>query len=347
MIKSSRLSIFYIILYLSVFNSGCEKSTDPDNTSPSIVILQPIPGSTLTGPTSIVVAASDDEGISEIQIFVDDERIGILKNSDQIFKWNVGYWADGQNHTLLAIAKDKSGNEGQSNPVTVTVSETAIIFPQLLNPTNETTYPKEEQILFSWSNLQDVESFELAVSSDPGFSIISIYEFLTDTFFTETSLESGVYYWHVRGKNDVNKYSAWSESYLFAKGDAFIFGVWESKIDIDGSLLEYAPADNPDQGVDLRAIGAEMKINLNVDSTYSLTFVDPINGPDTDQDIFSMDEENSILTLKSDTDENIIFEYEIENNDTLTLVTLSEFDFTLQGNDPVPAIVTIILKKTS
>ena len=124
-------------------------------------------------------------------------------------------------------------------------------------------------------------------------------------------------------------------------------GTWEAKLAIEGSLIEYAPESAPANGVDLRGLGAEIKATLNKDGTYTLTFVDPIEGTDTDGGTVQLDEENNIITLNSNTDEDLIFMYEWEDDNTLILVTLTEFDFTLQGNDPVPAILTIILKRTA
>ena len=123
-------------------------------------------------------------------------------------------------------------------------------------------------------------------------------------------------------------------------------GTWEAKITIEGTLIEYAPAATPDQGIDVRVLGAEIKAVLNKDGSYSLTFVLPGEEPDTDAGTVSINEEDNILVLNSNTDEDIIFEYEWED-DILVLMTETDFDFTLQGNEPVPAIITIKLKDTS
>jgi len=124
-------------------------------------------------------------------------------------------------------------------------------------------------------------------------------------------------------------------------------GKWEANIEIVGSLIQYAPESDPGSGVDVRALGAAITATLNRDGTYTLTFVDPIEGTDTDAGTVILDEENNMITLNSNDDEDIIFAYEWDDDNTLILVTLSEFDFDLTGPLPaVPAIVTIILKRT-
>jgi hypothetical protein len=126
-------------------------------------------------------------------------------------------------------------------------------------------------------------------------------------------------------------------------------GTWKASITVEGTLIEYAPQSNPESGVDLRSLGAEITATLNKDGSYSLTFKDPIEGEDTDQGKVVIDEENNTLLLDSNAgaDNDIPFAFEWQDNNTLILITLTEFDFTLQGNEPVPAIVTVILKRSS
>jgi hypothetical protein len=123
-------------------------------------------------------------------------------------------------------------------------------------------------------------------------------------------------------------------------------GTWEAKISIEGTLIEYAPEEQPDQGVDVRLLGGEIKATLNKDGTYSLTFIAPGEDPDTDSGTVTINEADKIITMNSNSDEDLIFAYEWED-DILVLQTLTEFDFTLQGNEPTPAIITIKLKRTS
>ena len=126
-------------------------------------------------------------------------------------------------------------------------------------------------------------------------------------------------------------------------------GTWKAALTIEGSLIEYAPESNPESGVDVRGLGASITATLNKDGTYSLTFVDPIEGTDTDQGKVILNEDEKTIFLDSDagSEDDIPFFYEWEDDNTLKLITLTEFDFTLQGNPPIPAIVTIILKRSS
>jgi hypothetical protein len=124
-------------------------------------------------------------------------------------------------------------------------------------------------------------------------------------------------------------------------------GTWKASMTIVGTLIQYAPESAPENGVDLRPLGAEITVTLNKDGTYSLTFKDPIEGEDTDAGSVALDENLNIIALNSNFPqvEDIIFAYEWLDDNTIELETLTEFDFTLQGNEPVPAIVTVIIKR--
>ena len=126
-------------------------------------------------------------------------------------------------------------------------------------------------------------------------------------------------------------------------------GTWKAALAIEGTLIEYAPADDPENGFDVRMLGGEITITLNKDATYSLTFKDPIDGENTDQGKIGLDETLKIISMDSNDpeEETLIFAYEWDGDNTMILTTQADFDFTLQGNDPVPAIVTIILKRSS
>jgi hypothetical protein len=123
-------------------------------------------------------------------------------------------------------------------------------------------------------------------------------------------------------------------------------GTWEAKITLEGTLIEYAPEEDPDNGVDVRFLGGEIKAIMSKDGTYSLTFIAPGEEPDEDAGTITLNEEDKIITMNSNSDEDLIFQYEWED-DILVLVTIADFDFTLQGNPPTPAIVTIKLKRTA
>jgi len=125
--------------------------------------------------------------------------------------------------------------------------------------------------------------------------------------------------------------------------DRFI-GTWEAKASIEGTSIYFAPVSNPAAAVPLHLLGAEVRVVLNKDGSYTLVFVDPTEGPDTDQGKVTIDEDLKIITMDNiDGEETLVFAYEWED-DILVLKTQIEFDF---GEGDVPTIATISLKKTA
>ena len=89
-----------------------------DVTAPTVTLLYPLAGETLTGTVEVRVDANDDVGVVKVEFYID----GVLTNTDQsapwAFSWNTNAWADGGNHTLYMKAFDAEQNLGTFGPVT-------------------------------------------------------------------------------------------------------------------------------------------------------------------------------------------------------------------------------------
>jgi subtilisin family serine protease len=90
-----------------------------DNVLPTVAITSPVSGATVTGFTLVTVSASDNDSVESVEFYDGETRIGT--DSSAPFSW---YWSsqNGPNgtRTLTAKARDRSGNVGISQPVTVT-----------------------------------------------------------------------------------------------------------------------------------------------------------------------------------------------------------------------------------
>ncbi|HWH05128.1 MAG TPA: S8 family serine peptidase, partial [Gaiellaceae bacterium] len=92
-----------------------------DTTAPTVSITSPSSGATVSGTVTVSASASDNVGVSRVELWVD----GALHSSDTTspysFSWNTTTVANGS-HSLQARAYDAAGNVGTSSTVTVTVS---------------------------------------------------------------------------------------------------------------------------------------------------------------------------------------------------------------------------------
>lgn len=94
-----------------------------DNVPPSVKVSYPPPNATLTikpdaNAIGIQAEASDEFGISRVELLVDGKSIG----STSVSPYNLQWQMSRGKHTIQAIARDRAGNEAKSEPITITVN---------------------------------------------------------------------------------------------------------------------------------------------------------------------------------------------------------------------------------
>src|SRR5206468_3647533 len=91
-----------------------------DTTPPSATVTSPAAGATVSGTIAVTVSASDNVGVTQVDVLVD----GAVAGSDAAAPYSVSVdttrLANGS-HTLVARAADAAGNLGSSPAITVNV----------------------------------------------------------------------------------------------------------------------------------------------------------------------------------------------------------------------------------
>jgi len=95
--------------------------TGTDITAPTTQITTPANGATLSGTVTVTGTASDNVGVTSIQIFIDGAQVATGTSSPLNYSWNTANAANGT-HTIFSKASDAAGNVGQSTTITVTVN---------------------------------------------------------------------------------------------------------------------------------------------------------------------------------------------------------------------------------
>jgi hypothetical protein len=92
---------------------------------PTVSISSPAEGATVSGTVPIVASAADDNGVAQVEFFVDTVSIGTDTNGADgwSISWNTATKSDGP-HTLGAIATDTIGQTTLSVSRNVTVNNT-------------------------------------------------------------------------------------------------------------------------------------------------------------------------------------------------------------------------------
>ena len=100
-----------------------------DITSPSVLILHPASGQTISGNVNIEVLATDNTSVSNVVFYINGSQEYIDETEPFNFYWNTqDYEVDGE-HTIAVVAYDSSGNYTLTQPITVFVDNFDNIAP--------------------------------------------------------------------------------------------------------------------------------------------------------------------------------------------------------------------------
>ena len=140
---------------------------EPDTVAPTATITSPTDGSTVTGSITVSVTATDNVGVSEVELYIDDVLFATDNTEPYDFLWDTTNYSDGA-HELLAIAYDASSNAGQSDPVTVYVSnptqeDTIAPTVSILSPKNGATVKLNENIKVTASHNVGINRVEFFI----------------------------------------------------------------------------------------------------------------------------------------------------------------------------------------
>ena len=95
-----------------------------DVTAPTVAISNPADGSVVKRTVSIIVDASDDVQVAEIQLMINGQVVSSGAASSISYSWNTRKVASGA-HVISAVATDTSGNVSQIATVSVTIGSTS------------------------------------------------------------------------------------------------------------------------------------------------------------------------------------------------------------------------------
>jgi thermitase len=108
-----------------------------DNTAPTLNLNSPSSGVTLSGTTTVDIAATDNVAVSSVSFSIDGIERMALTSAPYIFAWDTNTVSNGW-HTVAATARDAAGNQS-SRSVSVAVDNRPEAAPPqvtILSPTN-------------------------------------------------------------------------------------------------------------------------------------------------------------------------------------------------------------------
>ncbi|MBC7857424.1 MAG: S8 family serine peptidase [Burkholderiaceae bacterium] len=93
----------------------------PDTQAPASAIGAPLAGATVGGLVAVNVGASDNVGVTRVELKVNGSVVAVDDTAPYAFSWNSAGVANGMNN-LVAVAYDAAGNVGSSAAVAVNVA---------------------------------------------------------------------------------------------------------------------------------------------------------------------------------------------------------------------------------
>jgi thermitase len=138
----------------------------PDVTPPTVAISSPSSGtSTVSGVVTVSVGASDNVGVTRVDLYVNGSLLASATSAPFDFTWDSTPLA-GTNATLSAVAFDAAGNSASSAPVTVTVSAGSTpATPDTTPPTVTITSPANGAKVTGMTTINVAASDDVAVAS--------------------------------------------------------------------------------------------------------------------------------------------------------------------------------------
>jgi C1A family cysteine protease len=160
-----------------------------DTTSPQASIISPIVNVSVSGVVTVNATATDNIGVSRVELYANDVLIGSDANSPYSFAWNTLSAANGS-VSLVASAYDAAGNKGNSQPVTVNVYN----IPDTISPSVSIKYP------VNGTTVSATVSISASASDNVGVTSMRI---LVDNALVKTSTSGTISYgWNTRKMAD-------------------------------------------------------------------------------------------------------------------------------------------------
>jgi len=158
-----------------------------DARSPTVSIISPSSGSTVSGPIIIQASASDNVGVSKVELYIDGVLFVTDSSYSYEFFWDTTTVGNGA-HTLVAKAYDAANNVGTSATVIVTVNNVA-------DPTPPTV------IINSPSNGATVKgTVRISASATDNVGVSSIEVYIDGILKASSTSSSITYSWNTNGK---------------------------------------------------------------------------------------------------------------------------------------------------
>lgn len=186
-------NINVILLTLLLFYS-CK---NVDTTPPTVTISSHYSGQEVGEIVKIIVKTDDNEGISKVELFINDSLAMVLMDEPYEFNWNTTITNDGD-YIIKVIAWDTSDNSTESQPILLIVNNKPF-YPSTIN-IDSIVYDNSGFIIKWFKSIDpDFESYTLEKSSESNmsnFEEVHVTASIDDTTFFDINVNPISYYYY-------------------------------------------------------------------------------------------------------------------------------------------------------
>jgi len=347
---------------------GCEEA---DIIPPTVSITTAFSGS-VSEIVTISIMVNDESGIDKVELWVDGVNTDVTDDTEPYtLLWNTSSYEDSSAHVIVVRVYDTSGNTADSQPVTLTVDNTASA-PQGGNITFVTYTLTEMVVVWEQSEDEDLQNYKVLYSETESGDkdTIATYTDKTTTSHTMAEFDPTHENWFwvqltdtlgfsrvgAGMTNEIDSPPNQSEFYgLVYENDSFII-TWSQNIDADFQSYTLYESFSEDMS------GATLiyETDLLADTTYTVT---GINSGETryyqvvTKDVFGLETESESIMgatylfqanftndwLCADCGEGIIFFSETDG----TFITMATWTGNASFDIPVPEGLSSVPDKFS
>lgn len=138
-----------------------------DITPPTGSIVSPPAGLNVSGDVQIIISASDNRAMGEVELSIDGIYITTLENAPYNYVWDTLNESEDMEHTISVILIDLTGNETPLNPISVVVNN---------DPINDNSPPS---VLImepaAGQNVSGIVPIEVLANDDSGIKYVEFH----------------------------------------------------------------------------------------------------------------------------------------------------------------------------
>jgi len=158
-----------------------------DNVLPTGFIAQPYAGQSVSGNVEILIAASDNIGVSSVDLYINGENIISLTDSPYTYDWDTENYSEDNQHFISAKINDGDGNFYNVQPIAVTVNN---------DPSANDNTPPVIAILSPVTGTMVSDSVEVRIYAQDNIGVEQVFLTIDDTLEVTLTDSPYVYLWN-------------------------------------------------------------------------------------------------------------------------------------------------------